>query len=437
MDVLTASYGVLMATALLQAALMLLHAWEHRRFHRSRLLRPAKAAWQPRVTLFAPCKGLDPDLETNLRRLLELDYPDYEICFIVDRDTDAAIPVIESLRQQRPREATRIVVAGLARDCGQKVHNLIAATSVASSETEVFAFVDSDARPRRDWLTRLVDRLESEEAVVSTGYRWYCPARMTFANLLLSAINNLVAGLMGPHGFNFVWGGSWAIRASQFRKLGLPLAWHGSLSDDLLVTRLVRAAGMRVAYEPHCLISSSADMNLAAVAEFVRRQYVVTRVCMQGWWYVSFCSGLVANVAWATSLLAGIYWAATGGPWPIAAAAGLLLYALNGGRAALCMSALSPFIDSDRPAVDAVSRCSIWGWPVVFLANWIGMAAALSSNRITWRGIGYRLISATRTEITSGPVLDDTRLDSPEWGELRKPDESTCPTPETTRARAA
>src|SRR4029077_16188082 len=142
----------------------------------------------------------------------------------------------------------RIVMAGLAHDCGQKVHNLMRAVQSILDERQgppdVLAFVDSDACPHTEWLARLVDRLTGGKHAVATGYRWYVPAMQGWANRLLSAINNTVIDVMGPHGFNLVWGGAWAIRTDAFKKLGLPDAWKGSLSDDLVVSRLVHEAGL-------------------------------------------------------------------------------------------------------------------------------------------------------------------------------------------------
>ena len=70
---------------------------EYLRFFKSELAKP-KPDFTPFVTVIAPCRGLDTGLEDNLRALLEQDYPDYEIIFVVDDKNDAAVPVIEETR---------------------------------------------------------------------------------------------------------------------------------------------------------------------------------------------------------------------------------------------------------------------------------------------------------------------------------------------------
>src|SRR5262249_19193447 len=153
-------------------------------------------------------------------------------------------------------------IAGAAQGCGQKVHNLTCAARsmlhdhARSLEPDVLAFVDSDAAPDPDWLARLVERLVGGKQAIATGYPWYVAMNGGWAGGLFAAIDNTVIAVMGPRGFNLVWGGSWAVRTATFRGLGLPGAWKGALSDDLVVSKLVRDANLRVAYEPHCLVRS-------------------------------------------------------------------------------------------------------------------------------------------------------------------------------------
>ena len=56
--------------------------------------------YTPRVSLLVPCKGLgegfeDWGVEGNLRALLEQDYPDYEVLFILAEASDPARALLE------------------------------------------------------------------------------------------------------------------------------------------------------------------------------------------------------------------------------------------------------------------------------------------------------------------------------------------------------
>jgi hypothetical protein len=422
MDAVQSIFLVIAAVALCQSALMLLHAHEHRRYYRSRQFSKLKPEARFRVTLIAPCKGLDVDLRSNLLALFWQRFPDYELCFVVESESDPAVPVILELQREHPHTPSRLVVAGNARDCGQKVHNLMCATSAilegsGSAERpplpplakggsheltplpEVLAFVDSDACPHVDWLARLVERLSSGKSAAATGYRWYVPETRAFPNRLLSAINNLIAGWTGTHRFNMVWGGGWAMRVETFRKLGLPDAWQGSLSDDLIVCRLLAKAGLHVAFEPHCLTKSSADFNWASLMEFVRRQFTVVRVYRPAWWQLSFWGGLFTNVTLWGMLAMGAGWALRGGPWAIAVACALAYYLAGVCQARMAAGAIRPFVSVADEDYHSVARLNIWGWPLVSLASWLGIAAAGLSRTIVWRGIVYRMDSPQQTTI--------------------------------------
>ena len=398
-------YTLCCIVALVQAVLMFLHVWEHSRFHASRLHSPFKSETPLSVTLFVPCKGLDNGLEQHLQALFEQDHPRYELCFVMETPAEPAVEIVGRLQLRYPQIPCRFVFSGAAVDCGQKVHNLIQATRTLDSTTEVLAFVDSDARPHRQWLSRLVDRLRSRKPCVSTGYRIYVPVDQALPNLLLAAINNMVAGLLGPHMFNLVWGGGWAIRVTTFQQLGLPEAWRGGLSDDLIVSRLVHRAGLRVAYDPHCLVTSPARTTLAGLAEFLRRQYLILRIYSPLWWQAAFWGGLVTNLTLLASIVLAAFWRATAGPWWIPAGCGLFLYTLGSCRAAIFAEAVRPFVAAERGNFDRVAWLNIWGWPLVTLVNWLGLLSASVGRRITWRGIRYRIDSSRQVEILSrGPL---------------------------------
>ena len=53
------------------------------------------------------------------------------ICFVVESLNDPAVAAIERVAREQARVPWHIVAAGVAEDCGQKVHNLIAATRAA------------------------------------------------------------------------------------------------------------------------------------------------------------------------------------------------------------------------------------------------------------------------------------------------------------------
>ena len=422
MNYALAAYIAIAACAVLVSGALVLSAWEHRRFmRRRRAKRLGDGPW-PRAMVFAPCRGVDLGLEENLRPLLVQRYPDYKVAFIVESEHDPACEVIRRLIARHPEVPSRLVFAGEAVDSGQKVHNLIVATGDLPGDVEVLAFVDSDARPHPDWLSRLVERVRKDEVGAATGYRWFVPDRGGLANLLLSSINANVAGLMGPHWHNRVWGGSWAIRRETFDHVQLRRHWKGTLSDDLVASRLLHAAGLKVAFEPHCLVASPVAMTTAAMLEFMRRQFVVGRFYARRLWLTSLAVSTLGVAAFWGGIVLAAWWLATRQPWawvPLAGSA--LLYALSAVRAWLRQDGTLVYFPKESRGLRRAARFDIWAAPMAQFVAWCGLLASLVGRRIVWRGISYRLGAGGRVQIEATPSVvgclsgsgKDRRMDQP------------------------
>lgn len=412
--------------ALSQAGMMVLFAWEQRRYLRSRHRSPQSSIPWPPVRLIVPCRGVDPQMEQNLRALFELDYPALEIVFVVESLHDSAAVVINDLRPQY-LVPCRLLAAGIAQDCGQKVHNLIAASEQPFGDREVLAFVDSDARPSVGWLKALVHRLVSSKSQVVTGYRWYAPVAGSWPGRLVSAVNNIIVGLLSSHGFNLAWGGAWAIRREAFAELGLPTAWRGSLSDDLIVSRLIKRHRLRLSYEPRALVNSPAVFTWASACEFLRRQFTIVRHNAPKWWHLGFWSGLVSQCLFWGFLFAPFVsycvdrvsttfdrfeslpgvnssgqfdsiqsyssWQA------VCLTLAATTYLLGVVRWYWSLSATRPFVVGHEREYRIVALCNMFAWPLVSLTIWLAIASTAVGKTLTWRGITYRMDGPNHTVI--------------------------------------
>ncbi|MEE8450799.1 MAG: glycosyltransferase, partial [Thermoguttaceae bacterium] len=231
------AYLVPASLAIVQALAVALQTWEHRRYVRSCMRGLQRHRPRGRVAVFAPCKGIDVDLQDNLHALLRQDHDNYEVTFIVESADDRACSMIRRVMADHPSVATRLVVAGKATSTGQKIHNLRAATAWLSPDVRYLAFIDSDSRARPDWLRMIVARLSRRTFGAVTGYRWFVPKRPTFVNYLLYSINSNVMALLGRSSHYLIWGGSWGIRRDVFESIGLHDAWDGALTEDLVASR--------------------------------------------------------------------------------------------------------------------------------------------------------------------------------------------------------
>ncbi len=393
------AYLILAFLTLVQSVLLGLQAWEHRRYGRSCMRGLSHHRPQGRLALFAPCKGIDVDLAENLRALLSQDYDDYEVTFVVESGDDPAAAVIREVMAEHPRVAARLVVAGISTSTGQKVHNLRAATADLAPDVQYLAFIDSDARPRPQWLRVLAARLQDDAAAV-TGYRWFLPERNTIANLLLYSLNSGVMALLGRSSYYLVWGGSWGIRRETFDRIGLRAAWEGTISDDLIATRELRAAKVHVRFDPVCVVASPLDGSLRDVWSFVRRQYFMGRFHVPDWWVLAMAAATFNSLVWLGSL-AALAWSLLGEslPWWIPGSTMALAYATTVFRGRVRQDLIETFFPDHKETLRVAARFDIWASPLAGLIGWPALLGSLFSRHVTWRGIHYRLLPGGKTLI--------------------------------------
>ena len=395
-------YPLVAGLAILQAVLIAVQTWEHRRYARRRLSEIHLSRPSGRALLVIPCRGSDTGLEDNLCPLLEQDYGDYEVRFVVESVDDPACQQIQRVMAEHPQVPSQLVVAGQADACGQKVHNLLAATADLSPEIEYLAFVDSDARPQRHWLRSLVSHLELPHVAATTGYRWFVPVRRSLVNHLLYGINCNSAILMAARVHHLVWGGSWAIRRETFEAIGLRAAWEGTLSDDLVASRLLEGTRRRVVFEPACMVASPLNMSLRTMFGFVRRQYTIARCYVFAWWAFALAAVTFANLALLGCLAALLHGLATGTPpvW-VAAAVCAAIYGVNVYRGLLRRDLAILYFPHRFVSVGKASRFDTWGAPLVGMVNWLALIASTVGRRVTWRGITYRLLRGGKVGLLS------------------------------------
>jgi cellulose synthase/poly-beta-1,6-N-acetylglucosamine synthase-like glycosyltransferase len=340
-----------------------------------RTFRPRRTT-NERVLVFCPCKGTDPEFEKNVRSILDQDYPNFTVQFVVESEDD---PAYQTLKQIGIQD---IVVAGRASDCGQKVHNLTYAVEHDSTPAEIFVFCDSDARFDRQWLSKLIAPLEQQ--TITTGYRWYVTPRFHPPTLLRSAWNASVVSMLGAHARNFAWGGSMAVRRSTFGEIRVLDAWHGSVSDDYSITRAAERAGIRIIFVPECLIPSYGECTWRELLEFTTRQITITRVYHPRLWRIGFIAQAITSTAFLTlPFTSPLLW--------------LTIYGLSGAKAWLRLSAVRSVLP--QPALSKFGWFYILFSPAIALLYLYNMIRSALGTDIVWRQIHYKLVSPNQTHV--------------------------------------
>jgi ceramide glucosyltransferase len=371
---------------------------DYLRFFKSELAKP-RPNFTPFATVIAPCRGLDKGLRENLLALIEQDYPDYEIVFVVDDKKDAAVPVIEEISRKAAKNA-KLIIAPKADGCSQKVENLREAVLHTSDESQIFVFVDSDARPSPDWLRYLVAPLNQQNVGAATGYRWFISENPSFASELRVAWNASIASALGPNTkTNFCWGGSMAVRRDVFDQIAMREKWRGTLSDDFAVTRAMNEAGLEIVFVPQALTASVEDCSFGEMLEFTTRQMKITRVYAPHLWLLSFFgSGLFISTMKAAFLIE-MFRQTTDFAVLAAIATIVLVSIFSIGKAWLRLEAVKLVLTKYTKQLNRQFWPQITFWLITPALFFFNSFAALLSRRMTWRGITYELKSPTETVI--------------------------------------
>lgn len=361
-------------------------------------------AFAPPTTLVVPCRGVDAGMEENLRAFFRLDYPDLQILLVTESDTDPSVPIMRRVLADHPDRSATILFAGIARQRGQKVHNLVHALQSVREQDEVLAFGDSDIRPEPEWLRYLVAPLECPEVGASTGFRWYLPELGGAASVLRSVWNAGIVGLMTPGSCPFAWGGAMAVRRTTFASADIEGRWQNALSDDYAASRAIQTLGLAIRFQPRCLSFTHEDCSLGELLSWSYRQLAITRVYHPSLWTVGLASEVGNN---------GVFW---GGVGFVAGAlvlhqvpplTGLLAVILGATYLARCLKAwirwravLSVFAQHAE-ALRRYRAAYVFAGPVASLITLLGLLRSLLSTDIEWRGIRYRMVSPTQTEVVA------------------------------------
>jgi len=294
-----------------------------RRLRRRRRLK--FKAYRPRAYVVVPVKGVDEGLADCVASLLNQDYPDQSLWFVVESKSDAAHALLEERLARCADGRARLIVAGLAPpQRSQKLHNQIAALERIDrecSDDDVWVFADADAVPGPTWLCDMVGPLGDLKRIgVVTGYRWLVPVQAGASGLAssyASVLNGSAASFLCLRRFTCAWGGAMALRAGTARRGGLIDRFRRSLSDDYSVTRMCREMDMGIYFASWCLVASPVAMGFGEMLNFARRQCLITRVYAPRFYWASLATtGLyvMGSLTAAACLLTA--------PWRVAGAAG-------------------------------------------------------------------------------------------------------------------
>jgi cellulose synthase/poly-beta-1,6-N-acetylglucosamine synthase-like glycosyltransferase len=352
----------------------------------------------PHTAVLCPCKGMEAGLERNLVSLTEFDHQNYEIFFILASASDPAYSIAKRVAANSKPKA-HVIIAEKPDGCGEKVNNLRVAIEQLPPEFEVLVFADSDGRPGKSWLQKLVAPLSDSRIGAATTMRWFIPNSSNFATALLAAWNAPIVTMLTEKGKNFCWGGGTAIRRSIFDQIGVMDEWKNSVSDDYSMTRALENSNRNILFVPECLTPSFVETDFEGLLEFTNRQILITRIYAEKMWAMAAAT----NLLYCLTLLLGVY-VTLGDVFAARPAFHLmtltflpmLLSAIRGGLRVAAVTEIHPAWRKEIMAQAWIYIVLTVIVPFLYIVNFVH---SLTTRKIRWRGVQYELNGPDQTRI--------------------------------------
>jgi hypothetical protein len=352
--------------------------------------RPPVGDIQPEpIVVIIPVRGTPSHLRELWQGICAQSRGPLRVIFAVESVDDPAATALRALTGGPPVE---IVVAGVASERGQKIHNMLAALGRLQPADAIVVFADIDIAPTPDWLARLLRDLDSRELGMTSGYRWLTPADERWSTAFVCVINSSIAAAPRDSKWANAWGGSMALRRHTIDALALPSLWKRAVSDDLTISRAIRALGGKVRSPRDALVPAPSSYSWKDAVVFARRQYLFTRMHAPRLWLLAAAATTIPLAGWVTALPLAF----TGNELAIGTIA--IVYALDYARARLRERIPRQLwgIES-HPRVKWLDR---WATPA-----WLALHAAviwstLFGRTIRWGGRSYRIDARQQLERT-------------------------------------
>jgi ceramide glucosyltransferase len=201
----------------------------------------------PAVTIVRPVCGLESFSELTLRSTFELDYPDYEVLFCVQKKTDPIIPLVQKLLAEQPEGRGRLLIGDDPISPNPKLNNCFKGWQAARHQWIVLA--DSNVLAPRNYLQQMLVRFTPEIGLVCSPPLGVMPDGLA-AELECSFLNSFQARWQfcaDAIGAGFAQGKSMMWRREIVEAAGGLVALASEIAEDAASTKLVRDAGMKVA----------------------------------------------------------------------------------------------------------------------------------------------------------------------------------------------
>ena len=332
----------------------------------------------PPVSLIRPVCGLENFSEQTLGSAFRLDYPNYELIFCAEQDTDAIVPVVNRLIAAHPEVRARLIIGKDRISANPKLNNIVKGWRAAAHDWIVIA--DSNVLMPRDYIQRLLATWQPDTGLVCSPPVGCLPDGV-FAELECAFLNTYQARwqcVADSAGHGFAQGKTMLWRRDVLERAGGIRALASELAEDAASTKVVRNLGLRVRIVDRPFVQ---PLGRRTMSEVWHRQLRWARLRRD-----SFKSlfGLEVFAGSLPALAAGAIAAGTAGlpVMPCLLALGALWYAVE---AWLCLAA-GWHLSRRSPLIWLMRDLLL---PVLWAASWLG-------KDFVWRNTPMRIADRGR-----------------------------------------
>lgn len=334
--------------------------------------------YTPPVSLLKPVRGVDFGSYENFSSFCHQDYPDYEILFAVNEESDPAVPLIRRLEAEFAARRIRLLVGAEQVGANRKVNKQI--RLMREAQHEILVLTDGDVRVGPHYLREVVAPFaDAKVGAVTSFYRGIAERSIGAEMEAIGASSDFFAGVVvaeWKEGMTFALGASIVTTKSWVRKIGGFAAIANQHSDDYEVGHRIAKAGGEVLLSREAVWTMYPAQGLRGFWEHQLRWARTVRLC-RPWSYL----GMIFTHGLPWCLLAAFV-AATA-RWTLLAVAYLVAYVV--------LRIVMAWTVGVWGVGDDLLRRRLWLIPIrdaIYFFVWL---ASFASKKITWGGEEYTM----------------------------------------------
>jgi|SRR5579864_808941 len=329
----------------------------------------------PPASLLKPVRGADFGSRENFASFCKQDYPEYEILFAVNDESDPAVPLVRQIMAEFPRRRIRLFTSAEELGANRKVNKL--ATLAREARYDVLVLTDGDVRVRPNYLREAVAPLrEAKIGAVTSFYRAITQENFYAKLEAIGASSDFFAGVLmarWKEGNRFALGASIATTKEWVRKMGGFEAIADTLADDYELGLRIAKAGGEIVLSHETVWTMYPAQTLRTFWEHQLRWARTVRSCRPlEYLGLLFTQGLSWTLL--AVLVAPAWWVA---------GAYLAAYAILRFGMAWTVGVWG--------VGDKVLRRNLWLVPIRDAIHFVVWLASFGSNRIRWNSVEYAI----------------------------------------------